>query len=54
MMKKRIQLKIFPLRLLGRGEIHLEQEEIGSYITNRTIAVTGAGGSIGSELCRRS
>ena len=23
--------------LLGRGEIHLEQEEIGSYITNRTI-----------------
>lgn len=39
--------------LLGRGEIHLEQEEIGSYITNRTIAVTGAGGSIGSELCRQ-
>ena len=39
--------------LLGRGEIHLEQEEIGSYITNRTIAVTGASGSIGSELCRQ-
>ena len=39
--------------LLGRGEIKLQQEEIGSYIRNRVIAVTGAGGSIGSELCRQ-
>ncbi len=39
--------------LLGRGEIKLQQEEIGSYIGNRVIAVTGAGGSIGSELCRQ-
>ena len=39
--------------LLGRGEIKLQQEEIGSYIGNRVIAVTGAGGSIGSELCQQ-
>lgn len=39
--------------LLGRGEIHLEQNEIKSYITGNVIVVTGAGGSIGSELCRQ-
>ena len=37
--------------LLGRGEIHLDQQEIRSYITGKVVAVTGAGGSIGSELC---
>lgn len=39
--------------LLGRGEIHLDQHEISSYISGKVIAVTGAGGSIGSELCRQ-
>lgn len=39
--------------LLGRGEIHLDQTEIKSYLTDKTILVTGAGGSIGSELCRQ-
>lgn len=39
--------------LLGRGEIHLDQTEIQSYLTNRVVIVTGAGGSIGSELCRQ-
>lgn len=39
--------------LLGRGEIKLQQDEIGSYISGKVIAVTGAGGSIGSELCRQ-
>ena len=39
--------------LLGRGEIHLEQSEIKSYLTGKKIVVTGAGGSIGSELCRQ-
>lgn len=39
--------------LLGRGEIRLQQNEIGSYISGKVIAVTGAGGSIGSELCRQ-
>lgn len=39
--------------LLGRGEIHLEQSEIKSYISDNVVVVTGAGGSIGSELCRQ-
>ena len=39
--------------LLGRGEIHLQQEEISSYIQDKVICVTGASGSIGSELCRQ-
>ena len=39
--------------LLGRGEIHLDQQEIRSYISGKVVAVTGAGGSIGSELCRQ-
>lgn len=39
--------------LLGRGEVKLEQDEIRSYIATNTVLVTGAGGSIGSELCRQ-
>lgn len=39
--------------LLGRGEIKLNQQEIQSYITGKVVVVTGAGGSIGSELCRQ-
>ena len=39
--------------LLGRGEVKLNQQEITSYIFNKTVMVTGAGGSIGSELCRQ-
>ncbi len=39
--------------LLGRDEVQLEQRLIGSFISGKTILVTGAGGSIGSELCRQ-
>lgn len=39
--------------LLGRDEVHLEQEKIGAYLRGKTIIITGAGGSIGSELCRQ-
>ncbi len=39
--------------LLGRQEIHLEYAQIGAYLTGKTILITGAGGSIGSELCRQ-
>jgi FlaA1/EpsC-like NDP-sugar epimerase len=39
--------------LLGREEVHLEQNKIGKYLTNKTVLITGAGGSIGSELCRQ-
>ena len=39
--------------LLGREVIRLEEERIGGYLNNIRILVTGAGGSIGSELCRQ-
>jgi Predicted nucleoside-diphosphate sugar epimerases len=39
--------------LLGRDEIRLEQEKIGRYLTGKSVLITGAGGSIGSELCRQ-
>lgn len=39
--------------LLGRHEIHTDIEQIAGYLTNKRVLVTGAGGSIGSELCRQ-
>ncbi|MDX9833805.1 MAG: nucleoside-diphosphate sugar epimerase/dehydratase [Desulfobulbus sp.] len=39
--------------LLGREEVRLDQDKIGGYISGQTILITGAGGSIGSELCRQ-
>ena len=39
--------------LLGRGELNLDNSQIGGYLTGKTIMVTGAGGSIGSELVRQ-
>ena len=39
--------------LLGREVVHLEEDRIGSYIEQKQVLVTGAGGSIGSELCRQ-
>ena len=38
---------------LGREEVHLDQEEIAGYLKQKRIMVTGAGGSIGSELVRQ-
>lgn len=39
--------------LLGREVVQLEEDLIGGYIDQKRILVTGAGGSIGSELCRQ-
>ena len=39
--------------LLNRPSIDLKIEEIASYLIGKTVCVTGAGGSIGSELCRQ-
>lgn len=39
--------------LLGRHEIDTDVDSIAGYVTGRRVLVTGAGGSIGSELCRQ-
>ena len=39
--------------LLGRPEVVLDQKELNLYFEGKTIPVTGAGGSIGSEICRQ-
>jgi FlaA1/EpsC-like NDP-sugar epimerase len=39
--------------LLGRHEIQTDVDTIAGYLTGRRVLVTGAGGSIGSELCRQ-
>jgi FlaA1/EpsC-like NDP-sugar epimerase len=53
------KLSISPARdvevedLLGREQVELDTEAIGKKLTAKTILVTGAGGSIGSEVCRQ-
>ncbi len=39
--------------LLGREAVILDKEQIGNYLTGKRILVTGAAGSIGSEICRQ-
>lgn len=39
--------------LLGREAVKLDETQIGAYLNGRRVLVTGAGGSIGSELCRQ-
>lgn len=39
--------------LLGREPVELDMNSISGYVTGKTILVTGAGGSIGSEVCRQ-
>jgi len=38
---------------LGRAEIELEPARVQQYLQERVVLVTGAGGSIGAELCRQ-
>ena len=40
--------------LLGRDIVRVNLHEVASYITGKTVLVTGGGGSIGSELCRQA
>ncbi|HZM01723.1 MAG TPA: nucleoside-diphosphate sugar epimerase/dehydratase [Candidatus Saccharimonadales bacterium] len=53
------QLKVSQIRpveiqdLLGRDPVQIETESIRGVLVNRQVMVTGAGGSIGSELCRQ-
>ena len=39
--------------LLGRKQAELNMEQIGDYLTDKRVMVTGGAGSIGSELCRQ-
>jgi FlaA1/EpsC-like NDP-sugar epimerase len=39
--------------MLGREPVLMELERVGAYLSNQVVLVTGAGGSIGRELCRQ-
>jgi len=42
-----------PEDLLGRKVVQINDAEVKSFLQDKTVLVTGAGGSIGSELCRQ-
>jgi FlaA1/EpsC-like NDP-sugar epimerase len=39
--------------VLGREQVEVDFEQVAGYLKGHTVLVTGAGGSIGSELCRQ-
>lgn len=44
---------ILPGRFLGREQLDAQMRGSDTHYANRTVLITGAGGSIGSELCRQ-
>ena len=40
--------------ILGREPVEVDFEEVSQYLRGETVLITGAGGSIGSELCRQA
>ncbi len=57
MMSKKVGLssarKLSYEDLLGRSSVKLDSQKVSHFLTNKVVLVTGAGGSIGSELCRQ-
>lgn len=53
------KLEVNPIRqvqvedLLGREPVSVDLEQVAGYVADRTVLITGAGGSIGSEICRQ-
>lgn len=45
---------VHPDDLLGRETVTINTEEVSHYVKDRVVLVTGAGGSIGSEICRQA
>lgn len=45
--------EIEPEDLLGREPVRLDESGVAAVVAGRTVLITGAGGSIGSELCRQ-
>ncbi|MFT3664757.1 polysaccharide biosynthesis protein [Piscinibacter sp.] len=45
--------RVRPEDLLGRDAVHLDTQAMHRFLADRVVMVTGAGGSIGSELCRQ-
>lgn len=45
--------KVELVDLLGRDSVSLDLDDLNSLLANKVVMVTGAGGSIGSELCRQ-
>ena len=44
---------VSPEDLLGREAVQFENDDVYRFLTDKTVMVTGGGGSIGSELCRQ-
>jgi FlaA1/EpsC-like NDP-sugar epimerase len=45
--------EVKPEDLLGRETVNINEKEIKSYLSGKVVLITGAGGSIGSSLCRQ-